>query len=74
MSVKRGLVGSTRLLPCAKMLPVPMNFFWRNLHFDWANVIFAACFILRDCDIHIDFLQLLCLVGMICRLMQEHFL
>ena len=47
---------------------------WRNLYFDWANLIFAACFILRDRDMHIDFLQSLCLVGVICPLMQEHFL
>ena len=41
---------------------------------DWVNVIFAACFILRGHDTHIDFLRLLFLVGMICPLMQQHFL
>ena len=41
---------------------------------DWVNVVFAACFILRGHDTHIDFLRLLFLVGMICPLMQEHFL
>ena len=35
-------------------------------------MIFAAYFILRGCDTHIDFLWLLLLVGVICRLMQEH--
>ena len=34
-------------------------------------IIFAACFILRGCDKHIDFLQFMFLVGMICPLMQE---
>ena len=43
-------------------------------HFEWANVIFAAYFILRGCDTHINFLQLLLMVGMICPLMQEHFI
>ena len=39
---------------------------WRGLHFDCANyVIFAACFILRGRDTHIDFLRLLFLVSMI---------
>ena len=77
---KRGLVGNTRLLPRAKMLLVPkINFsggyiiFWVPL-FQWVNVNFAACFILRGLDTHIDFLRLLFLVGMICPLMQEHFL
>ena len=35
-------------------------------------MIFAAYFILRGCDMHIDFLRLLFLVGVICGLMQEH--
>ena len=35
-------------------------------------MIFAAYFILRGCDTDIDFLRLLFLVGVICRLMQEH--
>ena len=35
---------------------------------------FAGSFILRGHDAHIDFLRLLFLVGMICPLMQEHFL
>ena len=47
--------------------------FWVLL-FEWVNVNFAACFILRGHDTHIDFLRLLFLVGMICPLMQEHFL
>ena len=47
--------------------------FWVLL-FEWVNVNFAACFILRGHDTHIDFLWLLFLVGMICHLMQEHFL
>ena len=38
------------------------------------TVNFASCFILRGHDTHIDFLRLLFLVGMICPLMQEHFL
>ena len=39
---------------------------WRGLHFDCANyVIFAACFMLRGRDTHVDFLRLLFLVGMI---------
>ena len=36
---------------------------WRGLRFDWANVIFAAYFMLR----------LLSLVGMICPLLQDIF-
>ena len=44
------------------------------LCFDWVNVIFAACLILRGHDTHIDFLWLSFLVGMICPLMQEHFI
>ena len=71
-SVKRGSVGNTRLLPCAKMLFVTVNIFsfwkmlWRGLHFDWPNyVIFAACFMLRGSDTYIDFLRLLFLVGRI---------
>ena len=47
--------------------------FWVLL-FEWVNVNFAACFILRGHDTHIDFLRLLFLIGMICPLMQEHFL
>ena len=43
------------------------------LLFEWVNVNFAACFILRGHDTHIDFLRLLFLVGMICPLMKEHF-
>ena len=35
-------------------------------------MIFAAYFILRSRDMHIDFLRLLFLVGVICPLMQEH--
>ena len=47
--------------------------FWVLL-FEWVNVNFVAYFILRGHDTHIDFLRLLFLVGMICPLMQEHFL
>ena len=32
---------------------------WRGLRFNRANVIFAAYFLLRDHDTHIDFLRLL---------------
>ena len=50
-----------------------MSFFCSGgFSFKWENVIFAACFILRGRDMHIDFLRLLFLVGMICPLMQEH--
>ena len=37
------------------------------------NVIFAAYFLLRDHDTHIDFLQLLFQVGMIYPLMQDNY-
>ena len=37
-------------------------------------MIFAASFKLRGHDTHINFLLLLFLMGMICPLMQEHFL
>ena len=62
------------------MLLAPMNFFpltdrlcSGGKRFDLANVIFAAYFILRGRDTHINFLWLLLMVGMICPLMQEHF-
>ena len=35
-------------------------------------MILAAYFILRGCDMHIDFLRLLFLVSVICPVMQEH--
>ena len=35
-------------------------------------MIFVAYFILRGRDVHIDFLRLLFLVGVICPLIQEH--
>ena len=35
-------------------------------------MIFAAYFILRGRDTHIDFLRLLFLIGVICPLMQQH--
>ena len=39
---------------------------WRGLHFELANYVsFAACFMLRGCDTHVDFQRLLFLVGMI---------
>ena len=37
-------------------------------------MIFAACFKLRGHDTHFNFPRLLFLMGMICPLMQEHFL
>ena len=46
---------------------------WRGLCFDRANVIFAAYFLLRDNDTHIDFLQLLFQVGMIYPSMQDNY-
>ena len=53
------------------MLLFPMSFFCSGgFSFKWENVIFA-CY-LRGCDMHIDFLRLLFLVGVICPLMQEH--
>ena len=71
--------GKTQLLPCPKML---LFFQWvfslagrlcsGVFSFSWEKVIFAAYFILRGCDLHIDFLRLMFLVGVICRLMQEH--
>ena len=79
-SVERGSVGNIRLSPRAKMLFVPMIFFslagWLcsgGRSFDWANVIFAAYFVMRGRSTHIDFLLLL-QVGMIWPLMQECFL
>ena len=74
-------VGNTRLL----LMPKCCSFQWiffsltgrlcsGGKRFDWANVIFAAYFILRGRDTHINFLRLLFMVGMICPLMQEHFL
>ena len=39
---------------------------------NWEDVIFAAYFILRGRDTHIDFLRLLFLIGVICPLMQQH--
>ena len=41
---------------------------------NWANVFFAAFFILWGRDKYIDFLWLLFLVDVICPLMQEHFI
>ena len=68
--IKRGSEGNTRLLPHAKML---LRFQWifsvtgrscsGEKRFDWANLFFADYFILRGRDTHIDFLRLLCLVG-----------
>ena len=83
-SIKRGSVGNTRLLPCAKMLFVTVNIFsyrsimlWRGIHFEWANyVIFGACFTLRGSDTILIFWGY-CFWSawlMICPLMQEHFL
>ena len=43
---------------------------WRVLSFDLTNLIFAACFTLRDHDSHIDFLWVLFLVGRIGPLIQ----
>ena len=36
--VKRGSVGNIKLLPRAKMLLVPMNFFLQRVDYDWANI------------------------------------
>ena len=48
-----------------------MSFFCSGgFSFKWENVIFASY--LRGRDMHIDFLRLLFLVGVICPLMQEH--
>ena len=55
------------------MLLVPSGgliMLWRVLSFDLTNVIFAACFTLRDHDSHIDFLWVLFLVGRIGSLIQ----
>ena len=53
------------------MLLFPMSFFCSGgFSFKWENVIFAAY--LRGRDMHIDFLRLLFLVGVICPLMQGH--
>ena len=46
---------------------------WRGLRLNRANVIFAAYFLLRDHDTHIDFLRLLFQVSMIYPLMQDNF-
>ena len=72
------IISNTQLLPCTKML---LFFQWvfslagrlcsGGFSFSWENVISAAYFILRGCDMHIDFLRLLFLVGVICRLMSE---
>ena len=68
------------VLPRAKILLVSLIFFSRGyiifwvLRFDWINVIFAACFILRGHDTDIDFLRLLFQIGKICALTQENFL
>ena len=71
--MKKGSVGSTQLLPRAKMLLFPMSFFCSGgFSFKGENVIFAAYFILRGRDMHTDFLRLLFLVGVICPPMQEH--
>ena len=35
---------------------------WRVLRFNRANVIFAACFLLRGHDTHNDFVILSCLI------------
>ena len=74
-------VGNTRLLLMPKCCLFQWIFFSLTgrlcsggKRFDWANVIFAAYFILRGRDTHINFLRLLFMVGMICPLMQEHFL
>ena len=63
------------------MLLVPMIFFpltdrlcSGGKHFDWASVTFASYYMLRGRDTHITFLRLLFMVGMICPLMEEHFI
>ena len=64
------------------MMLVPMNFFSSGricsggffVLTEQTCIIFAACFILRGLEKHIDFLRFMFLVGIICPLMQEHFL
>ena len=63
--VKKGSVGSTRLLPRAKMLLVPMNFFstgrlcsggfYMGVLTQQMCIIFASFFTLRGRHTHIDF-------------------
>ena len=74
-------VGNTRLLLMPKCCLFQWIFFSLTgrlcsggKRFDWANVIFAAYFILRGRDTHVNFLRLLFMVVMICPLIQEHFL
>ena len=79
---KGGSLGNTWVLPRAKMMLVPMNFFSSGricsggffILTEQTCIIFAACFILRGLEKHIDFLRFMFLVGIICPLMQEHFL
>ena len=79
---KRGSLGNTWVLPRAKMMLVPMNFFSSGricsggffVLTEQTCIIFAACFILRGLEKHVDFLRFMFLVGIICPLMQEHFL
>ena len=49
----------TSLLPHAKMLLVPIRFFFWRVDYAPANVILAACFTLRGHDTLIDFLWFL---------------
>ena len=52
---KRWSVGNTTS-PRAKMLLFPMSLFcYGGFSFNWENVIFAAYFVLRGRDMHIDF-------------------
>ena len=70
---KRGSLGNTWVLPCAKMMLVPMNFFSSGricsggffVLTEQTCIIFAACFILRGLEKHIDFLRFMFLVGVI---------
>ena len=78
-SVKRGSVGNTWLWYLGSKCCLFQWLFFSGglrsggLSFNWANVIFAAYFIMSGRDMHTDFLRLL-LVGMICPPMPEHVL
>ena len=60
--MKRGSEGNTRLLPHAKMLLVPMNFFLRRVDYALEENVLTEFdstdySILRGRDAHIDFLR-----------------
>ena len=72
-SVKTGSVGNTRLL-CHEFLSLAGRLCSGGKRFDRANLVFAAYFILRGHEKHIEFLRLLFLIGTIRPLTQKHFL